>query len=95
MIGVQNLKITAKRWTELKSVGQKKSTTKRYKITTAEVGSVEIGESNMAQTFNNVNEERNNNYECGFGNFLSLGKNTNLYAFLTLDYFVKIYQIPV
>lgn len=45
--------------------------------------------------FNNVNSERNNNNEFGFGNFLSFGKDSELYAFMAFDFFVKVYRIKV
>lgn len=45
--------------------------------------------------FNNVNSERNNNNDYGFGNFLPFGDKSQLYAFLTFDFLVKIYQITV
>jgi hypothetical protein len=45
--------------------------------------------------FNNVNEERNNNYEFGFGNFMPMGADSQLYAFITFDFIVKVYKANV
>lgn len=42
-------------------------------------------------TLGKYNNDRDNEYDYGFGNFLQL--NPSLYAFLTYDFIVKIFKV--
>lgn len=95
-IGLKSLK-SIKSWTSIPLVKGSKEiehVTKHFEIDIPKVSKIKINESFFEGEFNNVNEERNNNASFGFGNFLPI-PDTQLYAFITYDFVVKIYKIVV
>lgn len=84
-----------KEWNKIECVKgwDNPNATKFYDIASSKVVRKKLNEIYFIGEFNNVNEERNNNYGFGFGNFMPMG--SQLYAFITFDFFVKVYRVNV
>lgn len=92
-IGLKNI-LNIKEWTNLSIAKSGGSGTKYYEINSSEVRKLKMDEIYFLGEFNNVNSERNNNNGFGFGNFLRIN-GTQLYAYITYDFSIKVYKISV